>query len=780
MGLVQINDVEGSMIPKRLVELNQHMQDEQKVRGGITGEGQDLSMEDESRVNENNINGDENNNRQMEVIEIQNHNINNQVRAVKKSNKQQIQGPLVRWERFLPVRSLKVLLVENDDSTRHVVCALLRNCGYEVEAVVDGQQAWRILEGLATNIDLVLTEVALPYLTGIGLLSKIMSHKTHKNIPVIMMSSHDSMNIVFKCLSRGAIDFLIKPLRKNELKNLWQHVWRKCHSSSGSGSESGVRTQESLKSKSGEHLDNKHDNCDEDDIGSIGLNARDKSDNGSGTQVIILQSSWTKMAVEVDSPRPMSLWEQLGDPPVGGTCAQVIHSMPKIIANNKVVTMKDGETQDNALNMVTSIDLEMTTARSTPTLQPYRQREEIPSNFDAFNNNKSSNEKENVYEKGEKEQVEQYSSAKELVGEYKNQAIGGPASIEININSNSDPILEIQCLENPNGMVSNNVEDHKNTYGNKEELLSFEFNSKSLNGTAADLGSSVQDHNVLKQSHHSAFSRYNSASHQGPTGNVGSCSPINNSSEAAKTESVQATRTYFNSMPPNNLPSNGSNNNYEQDSSSNNNFTKPSTTINKPTQKVAITCIQPSSTSLHPLQNMSLQHAAQENSDKQHMQVQHHHHHHHYHHHHHMHNMVTPKLLNQNSQQSLQIKTAAMPSLNESSTRNGSASKSHHGSNVDPGNNVAGKLGNFQEHDDNNRIAEKEDTTSLIRLEAPNITIQNRFAQREVALNKFRQKRKERCFEKRVRYQSRKKLAEQRPRVRGQFVRHAIDENKEK
>lgn len=45
-----------------------------------------------------------------------------------------------------------------------------------------------------------------------------------------MMSSHDSMVLVFKCLSNGAVDFLVKPIRKNELKNLWQHVWRRCHS----------------------------------------------------------------------------------------------------------------------------------------------------------------------------------------------------------------------------------------------------------------------------------------------------------------------------------------------------------------------------------------------------------------------------------------------------------------------------------------------------------------------------------------------------------------------
>lgn len=59
----------------------------------------------------------------------------------------------------------------------------------------------------------------------------------------------------------------------------------------------------------------------------------------------------------------------------------------------------------------------------------------------------------------------------------------------------------------------------------------------------------------------------------------------------------------------------------------------------------------------------------------------------------------------------------------------------------------------------------------------PSCTPEDRFAWREAALNKFRQKRKERCFAKKVRYQSRKKLAEQRPRVRGQFVRQTAQDS---
>lgn len=52
-------------------------------------------------------------------------------------------------------------------------------------------------------------------------------------------------------------------------------------------------------------------------------------------------------------------------------------------------------------------------------------------------------------------------------------------------------------------------------------------------------------------------------------------------------------------------------------------------------------------------------------------------------------------------------------------------------------------------------------------------------SQRDAALTKFRLKRKDRCYDKKVRYQSRKSLAEQRPRVKGQFVRQVKNETKD-
>lgn len=46
-------------------------------------------------------------------------------------------------------------------------------------------------------------------------------------LSVTVMSSQDSIGVVLKCMLKGAVDFLVKPVRKNELRNLWQHVWRR-------------------------------------------------------------------------------------------------------------------------------------------------------------------------------------------------------------------------------------------------------------------------------------------------------------------------------------------------------------------------------------------------------------------------------------------------------------------------------------------------------------------------------------------------------------------------
>ncbi|GJR48267.1 CCT domain-containing protein [Tanacetum coccineum] len=109
------------------------------LRNGAGFDGRGLSEEDESRINEDVRN----------IGSVQIHD------GLHRQH-HQAQGPLVQWERFLPSKSLKVLLVEDDDSTRHVVSALL------LTAVANGLEAWKVLIDANKQIDLVLTESSWP------------------------------------------------------------------------------------------------------------------------------------------------------------------------------------------------------------------------------------------------------------------------------------------------------------------------------------------------------------------------------------------------------------------------------------------------------------------------------------------------------------------------------------------------------------------------------------------------------------------------------------------
>ncbi|KAF6150519.1 hypothetical protein GIB67_030320 [Kingdonia uniflora] len=158
-----------------------------------------------------------------------------------------------------------------------------------VVTIADGFKAWETLKGRPYDIDLVLTELDLPSISGFNLLTNIMEHSICKNIPTIILSSYDSMNVVLKCTSRDVADFLVKPLRKNELKNLWQHVWRKNSLNDGVKDLTDKRKLEAVNE---DNFSFKHSN---DCVEYINEN-KECSEKGSDAQ-----SSCTKPDIEIES-----------------------------------------------------------------------------------------------------------------------------------------------------------------------------------------------------------------------------------------------------------------------------------------------------------------------------------------------------------------------------------------------------------------------------------------------------------------------------------------------
>lgn len=69
-----------------------------------------------------------------------------------------------------------------------------------------------------SNFDVVLLDLYMPEMDGLELLTLMQENDRLKDIPVIMMSADNEKDCVAACLSKGAKDYLVKPLRLNTVK----------------------------------------------------------------------------------------------------------------------------------------------------------------------------------------------------------------------------------------------------------------------------------------------------------------------------------------------------------------------------------------------------------------------------------------------------------------------------------------------------------------------------------------------------------------------------------
>ncbi|KZV35332.1 hypothetical protein F511_38840 [Dorcoceras hygrometricum] len=119
---------------------------------------------------------------------------------------------------------LRVLVVDDDPTCLRILEKMLRNCLYEVTKCNRAEIALQFLRDNKNGFDIVISDVHMPDMDGFKLLEHV---GLEMDLPVIMMSADDSKNVVMKGVTHGACDYLIKPVRMEALKNIWQHVVRK-------------------------------------------------------------------------------------------------------------------------------------------------------------------------------------------------------------------------------------------------------------------------------------------------------------------------------------------------------------------------------------------------------------------------------------------------------------------------------------------------------------------------------------------------------------------------
>ncbi|MGP8308016.1 response regulator transcription factor [Vibrio sp. YIC-376] len=108
---------------------------------------------------------------------------------------------------------MKILIIEDDATTREFVSKGLTEHGYIVDQAEDGKKG--LMMALSSEYQLIILDRMLPYLDGMKVLAAIKA--AEEQLPVLILSAMDSVNDRVDGLQAGSDDYLIKPFALAEL-----------------------------------------------------------------------------------------------------------------------------------------------------------------------------------------------------------------------------------------------------------------------------------------------------------------------------------------------------------------------------------------------------------------------------------------------------------------------------------------------------------------------------------------------------------------------------------
>jgi DNA-binding NtrC family response regulator len=122
--------------------------------------------------------------------------------------------------------AVKVLIVEDEPNALTGLAELISGWGYRTETARDGVEGWE--KALAWEPAIVVTDLKMPRLDGIGLLTKLTEEGAglNANLAVVVLTAMGSIQLAVDAMKLGAYDFLQKPVDATRLKTILANATR--------------------------------------------------------------------------------------------------------------------------------------------------------------------------------------------------------------------------------------------------------------------------------------------------------------------------------------------------------------------------------------------------------------------------------------------------------------------------------------------------------------------------------------------------------------------------
>ena len=119
----------------------------------------------------------------------------------------------------------RVLIVEDDEPTRRLLAITLRRT-YDVLVAADGMEGLDHAFG-PTPPDLIVTDVMMPRLDGLGMVREIKRRDPNRKVPVIFLTAKGNAADVAAGIGAGARHYLVKPVKLSALEDMVKSILKR-------------------------------------------------------------------------------------------------------------------------------------------------------------------------------------------------------------------------------------------------------------------------------------------------------------------------------------------------------------------------------------------------------------------------------------------------------------------------------------------------------------------------------------------------------------------------
>ena len=112
-----------------------------------------------------------------------------------------------------------ILITDDSTALRTMLVSIIESLGdFRIVEAANGFEALRLLP--REQVDLIFTDINMPDINGLELISYLRNNPNYRHIPVVILSTEGSQSDIEKGRSLGANEYIVKPFNSADLKNI--------------------------------------------------------------------------------------------------------------------------------------------------------------------------------------------------------------------------------------------------------------------------------------------------------------------------------------------------------------------------------------------------------------------------------------------------------------------------------------------------------------------------------------------------------------------------------